>query len=76
MSWQPIETAPKDGFKGKRVVVLAPDDDVAVVAFHGNDPQEPGSAECWRCAWDHSAIEGGYDFAYWMPLPPAPQEKG
>lgn len=69
MTWQPIETAPKDG---RRLLVMWP-------YWHGN---APGIA--WYCGgsggWDsdrcltpiHENVAPERDPTHWMPLPEPP----
>lgn len=69
MSWQPIETAPKDGSKilACRVTVYQPET-VVWASYH---PNAQGK-ECWRT----SSVCGDkrQHLTHWMPLPTPPQE--
>lgn len=62
MSWQPIETAPKDGTE---VIVFTPHDGVISSSYkHG----------CWQkiCIVNGRGV-GRNDPTHWMPLPVAPE---
>jgi len=74
MSWQPIETAPKDG----TVLILAAHD------IHGHsDPGGPRRivrSAYWddylcsgRGEWSASAFTTHYPPTHWMPLPDPPE---
>ena len=61
-TWQPIETAPKDG---TAVLVVLPDSDIPYAARF--------DAECgnWRHCWDNYRLRNLDAPTHWMPLPPA-----
>ena len=66
MSWQPIETAPKDG--------------TTVIAYRPTTPPHiegmywVGENDSWHWSYDgDSPREGGQQPTHWMPLPEAPK---
>jgi len=76
--WQPIETAPKDGYtaidiwsaRGIRHTNAAWD----VVEYTPALSSEPNKYG-WTNANGHGSIEGASPFTHWMPLPAAPDAK-
>lgn len=62
--WQPIETAPKDGYA---FLALLPDSDIAQpIWFDG---------EKFRHKWDNYVLKAADMPTHWMPLPAAPQPR-
>jgi hypothetical protein len=62
-TWQPIETAPKDGTR------------ILVFIDNGDDPIKTGGERdtdkaCWISSWSGEVL---YPPTHWMPLPPAPE---
>ena len=76
--WQPIETAPTDGYtvidlwsaRGVRYTNAAWDV-VEYTPALSNDPNKYG----WTNASGHGSIDGAGPFTHWMPLPAAPDAK-
>ncbi len=71
MSWQPIETAPKDGTK-----LLATDGCFQIVVCWGvyelqdeDSPHYKDGDAGWRSAWDHGPVD---DLTDWQRLPGLP----
>ena len=76
-SWQPIETAPKDG-----VEILLRDDVCKTHSLGRWGKTNVGYEAWWATADGHSVIETQSDFGieyleinptHWMPLPEAPE---
>jgi hypothetical protein len=63
MTWQPIETAPKDG--------------TVVLLWHNNFHPTIGwydrGIKLWQEVWEHKWEVGGGQPTQWMPLPDAPK---
>jgi len=61
MTWQPIETAPRDG---TWVLLYSPNENQPAVAYFNGH------------AWDDNG-DGGFWFepTHWMPLPPKPGQE-
>ena len=81
MTWQPIETAPKDGTK---IVIWAERYDFCPIAQWSSGPDVSGwsfdafSSPCASCedgfiGWNED-IEDGFMPTHWMPLPEPPKE--
>ena len=76
--WQPIETAPTDGYtvidlwsaRGVRYTNAAWDV-VEYTPALSNDPNKYG----WTNASGHGSIDGAGPFTHWMPIPAAPDAK-
>lgn len=72
IDWQSISTAPKDG--------------TWILVTGQGEPDDNGSyGDCWMaiCRWDHAKWRdqwddyyGPFKGAYWMPLPPPPNQEG
>jgi Protein of unknown function (DUF551) len=69
MTWQPIETAPKDGTE---VLMYCPGDIPAVVCgAYVDDPEIP----YWRYSESLVAdVVAEANPTHWMPLPPPPED--
>jgi hypothetical protein len=79
MTWQPIETAPKDG---TRVLVYG-----VPLSYDGSDYGEPagisvaeyvshnnaGTEKAWYLP-DYYCYDTSYEATHWMPLPSPPEE--
>lgn len=71
-SWQPIETAPKDG-----TAVLVVNDkalDPEALVAHWNGEWRVDTTYAWANAEDPWGHFGTIDATHWMPLPPAPRQ--
>lgn len=70
--WRPLDTAPHDG---TAILLFSPDaaDPQVMIGFwtDWDGDTEPGS---WTDAWTMQEIDAWP--THWLPLPPAPQEKG
>ena len=56
--WQPIETAPKDGYA---FLALLPDSDIAQPIWYDDGK--------WRHKWDNYILKAADQPTHWMPLP-------
>lgn len=71
-SWQPIETAPKDGTV---ILLMGPSGYANIpyrahVGYWQNYVMRPGGD--WRNHSDDWFMDDGADATHWMPLPPPP----
>lgn len=68
MEWQPIETAPKDGFS----VLISFDGIVGEAHYYDQDNEHEG----WYWAqehWTDAHVSGPVYPTHWMPLPAPPE---
>jgi hypothetical protein len=65
-TWQPIETAPKDGTKILLICAEPMTDPTYVVGLWIKDS--------WHSDWDHTMIGPELEVKHWMPLPAAPEK--
>lgn len=63
MTWQPIETAPRDGTR-----ILGWSADYQLVAAIAYD----ADFQCWVADNEECWFEGNGETSHWMPLPPPP----
>lgn len=71
MTWQPIETAPKDGTRILAYDIKDAEDTQPQIALWLAHAEEPG----WYISLDHQAMNGDLwnPPTHWMPLPEPPQ---
>ena len=62
MTWQPIETAPRDGTK---VLLWCDKDHTVAVGWTVDDGE--------FAYWDSNSVDG-WSYTHWMPLPDPPQK--
>jgi hypothetical protein len=71
MTWEKIETAPKDG---KSVLVYRPTTKRVEVARYEEDKHSKKPNPYWRSCVLGATLSKQYPPTHWMPLPPPPTE--